>query len=108
MPDERAAEAHIFLESESCCINESFVNKYTKVGILYAIGVVSELNNLLRWQNTTAFNVFVLVFVVVHCNRLLNLNFFQGFFGETGTTAECGWSSSSRRYPRFILRRSSS
>jgi len=48
MPDERAAEAHIFLESESCCINESFVNKYTKIGILYAIGVVSELNNLLR------------------------------------------------------------
>jgi hypothetical protein len=48
MPDECAAEAHIFLESESCCINESFVNKYTKIGIPYAIGVVSELNNLLR------------------------------------------------------------
>ena len=47
MPDGCAAEAHIFLESESCCINESFVNKYTKIGIPYAIGVVSELNNCL-------------------------------------------------------------
>jgi len=48
MPDECAAEAHIFLESESCCINENFVSKYTKIGIRYAIGVVSELNDLMR------------------------------------------------------------
>jgi hypothetical protein len=48
MPDKCAAEAHIFLESESCCINESSVNKYTKIGIPYSVGVVSELNNLSR------------------------------------------------------------
>jgi len=47
MPDECAAEACIFLKSESSCVNESFVNKYTKIQIPYAIGVASELNNLL-------------------------------------------------------------
>ena len=48
MPDEYTAKARIFLESESCCIIGSFVNKYTKIGVSYEIGVVSELNKLLR------------------------------------------------------------
>lgn len=48
MQDGRAAEAHIFLESESCCNNESFVDKYTKIWILCAIGAVSKFKNLLR------------------------------------------------------------
>jgi len=90
MPNECTVKAHIFLESESCCVIGSFVNKYTKFGLSYAIRVVPELNKLLRKQNTTAFNVFVLLFIVVQGNRLPNLNFFQGFFGETGTTAERG------------------
>jgi len=33
MPDECTAKARIFLESESCYIIGSFVNKYTKIGI---------------------------------------------------------------------------
>ena len=70
-----------FLEPESSCINGSSVNKYTKIGILYAIGIVSELNNLMRWQNTTALNIFILLFIVVQGNRLSYMNFFQGFFG---------------------------